>query len=208
MTNTLHRQGTRENLAGDYVIFSTSAAGYNKEGCAPQIKQFYQIVLRHDPVNVGGINTGNMTKDGIENILQRVNDATHATAVFDNLDTLAKVVQELKEADLGFSINISGLIEGADECCRKAGLVRHSVEHSLGYVGAVNRLPERPVLEISTMCGHGMVSFNLVKKMIELVKLGKLTPAQAAGQLARPCECGAFNPKRAEFLLEQLRNMG
>jgi hypothetical protein len=58
------------------------------------------------------------------------------------------------------------------------------------------------------MCGHGMVSFNLIKKVIEEVKLNRMTPEQGAYHLAKPCECGAFNPTRAHQMLEALRMKG
>ena len=38
---------------------------------------------------------------------------------------------------------------------------------------------------LSTMCGHGMVSHNLAKKMIDWVKEGRRTPEQAA-ELSHP----------------------
>jgi len=94
------------------------------------------------------------------------------------------------------------------ECCRKAGISRHSAEHSLGIWGAKDRLPEREVLEFNTMCGHGMVSFNLIRKMIEQVRLRRMTPKEAARMMAKCCECGAFNPARAEALLEKMSEQG
>jgi hypothetical protein len=56
---------------------------------------------------------------------------------------------------------------------------------------------------LSTMCGHGMVSHGLAKKMIDWVKEGRRTPEQAAGYLARFCSCGVFNPARAARVLER-----
>jgi hypothetical protein len=132
-------------------------------------------------------------------------DGEVAVGVFSTLETLQKVVEELIQADLGISINISGLFNEVQECCRKAGIKRHSAEHSLGFWGAKNRFPEREILEFNTMCGHGMISFNLIRKMIEYVKLGRLTPEKAAKIMAKCCECGAFNPVRAEMLLEKVK---
>ena len=54
------------------------------------------------------------------------------------------------------------------------------------------------------MCGHGMVSVNLIKKAVEKVKNGKLTSEKAAENLFKPCMCGIFNPHRAAKLLERL----
>ena len=81
-------------------------------------------------------------------------------------------------------------------------------EQSLGVFGSLDKLPPREVREINSMCGHGMVSFNLIKKVIEEVKLGRMTPEQGAHLLAKPCECGAFNLTRARQVLEAVRMKG
>ncbi len=95
-------------------------------------------------------------------------------------------------------------MDEVQSCCRRAGIERHSAEHSLGFWGSKDRLPEREILEFNTMCGHGMVSFNLIRKMIEYVKLRRLTSKKAAKIMAKCCECGAFNPVRAEMLLKKI----
>ena len=124
--------------------------------------------------------------------------------MFTEVDTLQKVVADLVEANLGISINISGLLEGAHECCNKSGIQKHSVEQSLGFWGATDRLPEREILEVNTLCGHGMVSFNYIRKMMENVKMRRLTPGEAAHILGKCCECAVFNTERAEQLLERV----
>jgi hypothetical protein len=165
------------------------------------------ICLKYHPVNIGDGKQGNIYKDNtdIQKLIANQGDGAGAAAVFTDLDTLQKVVEELIRADLGLSINISGLMDEVQACCRKAGMERHSVEHSLGFWGSKDRLPEREILEINTMCGHGMVSFNFIRKMIDYVKLRRLTPQKAAKLMAKCCECGAFNPVRAEMLLEKIR---
>ena len=210
MTNTLHRQGTLENLANDYVIFIHLAKGINAEGSAPKIQEFTRICLKHQPVNIGCVKEGNILQEDMDfqKLISNMEDAAIIAAVFKDLDTLHKVVKELIQADLGISINISGLLDEVQTCCRKAGIERHSVEHSLGVWGAKERLPEKNILEFNTMCGHGMVSFNLIRKMIDHVKLRRLTTKEAARILAKCCECGAFNPARAEMLLEKVKKQG
>ena len=207
MTNTLHRQGPAGSLKNDYIIFAHTAKGITREGSAPKLQEFMRICLKYDPVNIGDVRQGNFLQDNIElqKLISAQEDGAGATAVFTDLDTLQKVVEELIRADLGISINISGLMDEVQQCCRKADLERHSAEHSLGFWGAKDRLPERQILEFNTMCGHGMVSFNYIRKMIEYVKLKRLTPKKAATLMAKCCECGAFNPVRAEMLLEKIR---
>jgi hypothetical protein len=55
------------------------------------------------------------------------------------------------------------------------------------------------------MCGHGMVSPNLARKMLDRVREGHRTPEQATAYLGRFCSCGVFNPARAIRLLEAVR---
>ena len=49
MTNTLHRRGTEESLAGDYVVFATVAKGLNEEGSEEKLRAFRQMALHHGP---------------------------------------------------------------------------------------------------------------------------------------------------------------
>ncbi len=205
MTNTLHRRGTSESLKNDYVIFAHTAKGITREGSAPKLQEFMRICLKYHPVNIGDGTQGNIHQDDIDiqRLISNQGDGAGVAAVFTDLDTLQKVIEELTQAELGISINISGLLDGVQQCCRHVGFERHSVEHSLGFWGAKDRLPEREILELNTMCGHGMVSFNFIRKMIEYVKLRRLTPKKAAKIMAKCCECGVFNPIRAEILLEK-----
>ena len=207
MTNTLHRQGKTENLKEDFVVFMTAAPGINREGSAPKLQEFMRICERYHPINMGNVKRGNIYKDDVEiqKFIASLSEGAGTTAVFTDLDTVQKVIEELIQADLGISINISGLLDEVQQCCRKAGITRHSAEHSLGFWGARERLPEREVLEINTLCGHGMISFNFIRKMIEYVKLRRLSPKKAARIMAKSCECGAFNPLRAEALLATIR---
>lgn len=206
MTNTLHRQGAAEELREDYVIFATTARGITREGSAPKIQEFLRICLRHNPVNIGSSRQGNILQDDVDihELIANLGEGAGAGAVFTDLDTLRKVMAELIEADLGISINVSGLLESVQQCCRGNGIERHSVEHSLGFWGSRDRLPEREILAFNTLCGHGMVSFNLIRKMIEYVKLRWLTPKEAAKIMGKCCECAVFNTVRAEHLLEKM----
>ena len=205
MTNTLHRQGAVEDLKEDYVVFVTMARGINREGSAPKIHEFLRICQKHNPVNIGSSKLGTVLQNDVDfqDLVTNLKDGSTSAAVFTDLDTLQKVLAELIEADLGISINVSGLLDGVQECCHGNGIERHSVEHSLGFWGSRDRLPEREVLEINTLCGHGMVSFSLIHKMMEHVKMRRLTPKEAAEIMGRCCECAVFNTTRAEHLLEK-----
>ena len=221
MTNTLHRFGAPESLQDDYIVFAMAARGINEEGAPAKLQTFLRLALQHQPINVGNAVKGGIfrpakdltplahwrRREGVDPaaVVESIDSCTTVAAVFDDPTKLEACLADLRQADLGISINVSALTDEARTCCQRAGIVRHSVEYSLGFHGDLNRLPDRHVLELSTMCGHGMVSHNFAKKMIEWVKESRCTPAQGATYLARFCTCWIFNPTRATRILEEAR---
>lgn len=221
MTNTLHRYGDKESLQNDFIVFAIPCRGYNDKDCVPKLRRFLQIATRHKPVNLGDASHGGIYRPSkklnplahwfrrndpdFKTVIESLSTPTTVAAVFDRSESVENFVEELRKEDLGLSINISALIDRAQECCRDLGLPRHSVEYSLGFVGKTDRLADRQVLELSTMCGHGMISFTFARKMIDWVKEGRRTPEQACGYLSRFCSCGIFNPTRAREILEEGR---
>jgi hypothetical protein len=221
VTNTLHRYGDADSLKNDYIVFAIPCRGKNDGDCVPKLRDFLRIALKYNPVNIGDGSKGGMyrpspnldptvhwsrdTTPDVREVVDKVANATVVAAVFDNEEAVGAFVKELRQADLGISINISATIAGAKACCGAADLPRHSVEYSLGFMGKTDRLAERQVLELSTMCGHGMVSFGLARKMIDWVREGRRTPEQASVYLSRFCSCGVYNPVRACALLEKAR---
>lgn len=210
MTHTLHRQGMTEDLGGDYVVLAMAAKGINEEGAAVKLQEFLRIASQLSPVNMGDMKTGNSLQMELERIVEGVTNTSIVHAVFTQIDAVRQLLDRLQEADLGISVVVSGLFEPVRECCRALGLQPppHTVEHSLGVWGRTEMLPEPEVLKISTMCGHGMVSFGLIRGAVAEVRAGKITAGEAAERLARPCVCGIFNPHRAELLLERMGRRG
>jgi hypothetical protein len=218
MTNTLHRYGPAESFHDDYIVFAIASKGRNDEGALEKLRRFLTIAVEYKPVNLGdAIHGGALRPSKTMNptqhwnrdvqpnfakVIEGLNAPTTVAAVFDNRPAAEDFVTAIKAANLGLSINISTSIDGAEQCCFAAGIPRHSVGYSLGFEGATAGLPDANVLLLSTMCGHGMVSHNLAKKMIDWVKEGRRTPAQAACYLTRFCSCGVFNPARAARILE------
>ena len=199
MTHTLHRRGTAESLRGDYVIMMLKAIGINDTDYVPKLQEFLRICLRHNPVNIGCETKGSMHEYPPEEIIADTRGDTHA--VFDNPRSLAGALKDLKEADLGLSVVVSGIFETVDRCLEEAGLKHHTANFSLGIWGKTGKMPEEEILEVATMCGHAMISANLVKAMIEEVRAGRKTPEEAARVLTPNCTCGIFNPVRAAKLL-------
>ncbi|HHY42752.1 MAG TPA: hypothetical protein GX514_07890 [Thermoanaerobacterales bacterium] len=86
-------------------------------------------------------------------------------------------------------------------------MIPHTINYSLGVWGKKELLPDDNILSITTMCGHHMISPNLVKKLVDDVKRNKITAEKAAWKLATFCPCGIFNQVRAEKLIEKLKEM-
>ena len=221
MTNTLHRFGAPETLQNDYIIFAMAARGINDQDAPPKLQTFLRLAVKHQPINMGNAVKGGIfrpsqaltplahwrRREGLPpaEVVEGVDACTTVAVVFDDPKRLEAFLKDLRQADLGISINISALTDEARTCCQRAGITRHSVEYSLGFHGDLNRLPDRHVLELSTMCGHGMVSHNFAKKMIDWVKEGRRSAPEAATYLARFCTCGIFNTTRATRILEEAR---
>jgi hypothetical protein len=205
MTHTLHRVGTRENLSDDFVFLYMPAFDINSKGSGPKIRKFLEIMLRHNPVNLGDGFRANMLQSGIDDVLDNIREnGTVVNVAFDNEDDALQALKEAKEADLGLSLVISGLFDRVTACCQQAGIHRHAATYSLGIWGKTEKLPPKEALEIATMCGHGMVAAGLVYALADDVKAGKKSADEAANIMAKQCPCGIFNPTRAAKLLTVL----
>jgi hypothetical protein len=203
MTHTLHRAGTDRNLREDFIVFTMAAKTVNAKGSAGKMRKFFEILEKHDWVNCGDMKTGNILNCDRDTIYHGIQDTSIVHFVFRDKKEVGKILEELEAAQLGNSVVVSGLVEDINRQCKRAGLQMHTVEFSGGIHGRVELLPEKPVLEITTMCGHGMVASNLVRELVRQIKKGKKTLQEAGLELAKPCQCGVFNTKRAEALLEK-----
>jgi hypothetical protein len=205
MTHTLHRVGTVENLSQDFVILVMPSKDINHVGSGPKLRRFLEISLESGAIKIGDCRKGNeYHQGGVNGVLEHVEDRAVVHAVFNSEETLSRALTKIKEAELGLCVVVSGLWNRVEKCCRETGLEKHTVNHSLGRWGRTDKLPPREILEINTMCGHGMVSVSLIEEVIDEVKKGKLTPEKGAEKLFRPCMCGIFNPDRAAKLLKAM----
>jgi len=202
MTHSLHRIGP--HLDQEIVFILTPSKGVNSDGAEEKIKKFLDIIVSHDPVHYGDDRTGNRYTAGYEKITENLEGITNIHAVFNDFEKAKKALRKIVDADLGLSVVVSGLFDKAEACCRSAGIQYHSVEHSLGIWGNKNRLPDNKTLEILTMCGHGLVSANLIQTMADAVRNKEKSAEKAAEELARLCLCGIFNTERAALLLREL----
>jgi hypothetical protein len=205
MTHTLHRIGSEESLSEDFVLLMMPSKDRNHVGSAPKLRRFFELAIENDAIKIGDCRSGNeYYQGGVDKVMSNVEDRAVIHAVFKDEKALLSMLKALKDEDLGLSVVVSGLFDTVEKCCREAGLEKHTINQSMGRWGCTDELPPEPVLEINTMCGHGMVTVDLIGKVAEKVKAGSITAEEGAEELFKPCMCGIFNPHRAAKLLEAL----
>ena len=209
MTHTLHRVGREENLREDFVVLAMPSKDINHEGSGPKLQEIIRICLKEGAVKAGDARLGNeYHQGGLETMIRNIEDRAVVTAVFNDRDKLVNALKAIKAGDFGMSIVVSGLFDRVRECCHAVGQKVHTVNTSLGRWGATHKLPATEVMEIQSMCGHGMVSVDLIHDTLDQVKRGALSLAEASERLFRPCQCGIFNTDRARKLIEAMLEKG
>jgi hypothetical protein len=207
MSHSLHRYGTKENLDNDYTFYARASRFVNRDGCGPKLWKILDIILSENPVNYGSSHAGKSHKSGLEPeaYAKTLDNAYGVACCFSDREAIKNILIKLKEADTGISIVTGGLIDDIVEIANEIGLTPHTAFLSLGIHGKKALLPGDAVLEMTTMCGHGMVSELLSKAVIKKVQSGEMSPAEGATLLAQPCPCGIFNTDRCEALLEKCK---
>jgi hypothetical protein len=206
MTHTLHRRGTTDELKADYVLMFLLSK-IKPQGTYETMKQIWDVLAGYedDLVNFGNHHPN---WDGGELYsmaeLKKADNSRMIMAVFKDRNTLTACLKEIKEKNFGMSVIVSGLYKEVGKSCAEIGIAPHTVNLSLGIHGNTNKLPDENILEIHTMCGHAMVSINLIHHMIDEIKSGNITFKEAAKELTRMCDCGIFNTFRAENILKKI----
>jgi hypothetical protein len=205
MTHSLHRRGSVESLRGDYVLLCTPAKGVNNTDAAQKLIRILDILMEVGPANIGFYGHGSLINGiNIEEVKKKFHNNSRVRCCFDDKEKLKEALKRIKEEDLGLSITVSGLISEIKDISRELSLKPHTVNISCGCFGKVDRLPSSEVLELTTMCGHGMVSFSLAESVLERLQAGKMGIDEAVHTLGEPCTCGIFNPTRADKLLHNM----
>ncbi|MFC1532088.1 hypothetical protein ACFLZG_01220 [Thermodesulfobacteriota bacterium] len=223
MTNTLHRFGGPESLRDDYIVFIVPARDVNDKGAPDKVHAFLKTAVKYNPVNIGNGTvgsiytpekdlsfikayfTGRNEKLQTEEAVEAFKNSGVATVVFDNREDMESFLKDIKGLDLGLSVNVSALADDVKKACRNIDINLHSIEYSLGFQGDLYRLSDRHVLALTTMCGHGMISANFARKLIDYIKEARVSPENAAKYMAKFCVCGAFNTTRAIRILKEAR---
>jgi len=194
LTHTLHRKGIEKDLNRDYVILAMISAGVNDhyDDVRQKMVKIGEIFNEHNPINI-------MSELGWRT-------SATITAAYNDIEIVNKIIQILKEEDLGISIVISGLISEIENVLKEVDLDIHTVHFSLGTFGHRKNeiLPSEKLLEITTMCGHHTISPQSITHYVNLIKRGKTTIEKAASKLTRPCVCGIVNTSRIIEILATL----
>ena len=205
MTHSLHREGSRESLERDYVLFTFPARGFNYRGSAAKVRRLAELGYQAGPVNMLESKLRrNMYNITPQEIMDSITvDGTRIYFVFGSREKVKEVLTKFKEADEGISIVVSGLTDRIREIVAEIGITPHTINLSLGIHGRTDRLPSADIREFTTMCGHGVVSPLRVRDIIRRVKTGKVTEWDGSLILAEPCVCGFYNPHRSADLLRE-----
>ena len=206
MTHSLHRCGSSESLSGDYVVLIMAAKGVNEGNSPEALQRFIRLASERQAVSIGDMRQGCSPDRTIKELIDGLSPTSIVHALFADREKLTVFLRDLAREDLGLSVTVSGLLGPLEQLTRDLGLSEapHTVSYSLGVRGRLDLLPEQRVREITSMCGHALVSPALVEQVADELAIGAATPEQCAQRLAAPCLCGIFNPCRAARLLSEM----
>ncbi|SHI25581.1 hypothetical protein [Desulfosporosinus lacus] len=204
MTHSLHRRGTDEYLKNDFTLLVTAASGINHIGSREGMSKILDAVWEIGPTNIGSNETGT-TLSGVtlEQIRSRFTKVPRIRCNFASKEKAFAAIKKMQELDTGMSVTLSGPIEHTLNMCKEYGIKPHSINLSLDVWGKKDKLPAEEVLELMTMCGHGLVSRTLIEETMDKVKQGKISAQQATVIISPLCICGIYNTERAEKLFEK-----
>lgn len=220
MSHSLHRFGSAKSLKDDFCIYTRAAKGVNRDGCGDKLRRILEIYVSENPTNYGSSHSGKSFIAGLkpEEYARTLDNSYGIIASFDSAEKVKGVLRKARQADLGISMVVSGLIGDVVEIAEECGLKPHTALISLGVFGKTEKLPgetsypvlneagapENEALEMVTMCGHSLISANLVNEVLAKAKSGKLTPEEAAAEMGKPCICGIFNVTRCSSRIQEI----
>ncbi len=203
MTHSLHRSGTIESLKNDFVWMWYPAKGVHGPEIQDKARSVLEIAEACGTTNWGDVKLGSVVTLEPEDLKARLTRQSRIRGVFHKREQVARFLKEMKKADYGVPVVISGLLGDVFAACEDAGVAAHTVNYSLGVWGKRDLLPDENILAMTTMCGHHMISPRVVANLRERVRKGSISPKKAARKIAALCPCGIFNEERAAELLAE-----
>jgi len=199
MTHSLHRCGKLQEK--DFVWLLYHVKGVNDQNFVERLRKAIGIIEEVGSVNWGDVKSGPIVSVPPAEIKEKVTEKSRIRGAFTSRDQVTQFLKKMKEADLGFCVIISGLLDQVFSACQEAGVKPHTMNYSLGVFGNKELLADEDTLAITTMCGHHMIPDEFVAETRQRVKEGKLSPEKASLELAALCPCGIFNQERAKELM-------
>jgi len=200
MTHTLNRLGLDEKTPEEEFVFLCMVNQREKSSKADAMIKIAETVFKYSPDNFIGAPNGFTQED----VVALAPATGIVTAVFTNKEDVLDLIKDIKSQHLGISVVVSGLFNDVRTLCQASGLTEHTFHISLGIYGKTENLPDQQTLEITTQCGHGLISPHLVKYIACKIRKGKMSTDQGAQQLIKPCVCGIGNKKRIQEILKQM----
>lgn len=204
MSHSLHRSGSIESQKHDFVWFMYQTKDVNDKNIKPKALIYIEAAEHQGSENWGDVKTGPITRFNSQEIKDKLSDKSRIRGVFTRRDQVVGFLKEVKEADVGMSCVITGLIDEVIPCCREAGVKPHSANYSLGVWGNKGILPDEDTLSITTMCGHHMIPPKFVQYIVDQVDKGRMTAEEGSIKLANFCYCGIFNQVRCADLIKDI----
>ena len=199
MTHSLHRCGKLQEK--DFVWLLYHVKGVNDQNFVERLRKAIGVIEEVGSVNWGDVKSGPIVSVPPAEIKEKVTEKSRIRGAFTSRDQVTQFLKKMKEADLGFCVIISGLLDQVFSACQEAGVKPHTMNYSLGVFGNKKLLADEDTLAITTMCGHHMIPDEFVAETRQRVKEGKLSPEKASLEFARLCPCGIFNQERAKELM-------
>jgi hypothetical protein len=204
MTHSLHRQGNVDSLKSEYVVLTfgdTYLLAKQRAFLRRRFPAAYAL-LEGIALRLGALRALQALRRS------RSKGWPKGDVLLNSREELCACLRAAREASAGRSVAksvvVSGVFDEVYSCLKEEGLRPHTVQFSLGCFGRTELLPADGVLELTTMCGHHMVSPGLAQASLKDVAKGKTTAKEAARDLAALCNCGIFNEARAARIIEDL----
>ena len=114
MSHTLHREGSAESLANDYIVLQMPGQDRGMAGSAENNRRFIRLAIKNHAVNYNHETLGALyTIPDAERVLStELADGGGIHAVFTDPEDLTNFLADLKEADMGYSVVVSAVASG------------------------------------------------------------------------------------------------
>jgi len=200
---------------GDWVILARMPYGYSPD-IKKKMKTLVRICAKHNPICISSYDRSGKVIRHMKGWEEHQVNGIHVSStiekvvndpillhhvVYANEEDILNTIKEIKVLELGIPIVVAGLFDDVFDICDKVEIKPHTVNLCAGTFGNLELLPEPPILELVTMCGHGRVSSNLARDLMDKVRKSDMTPEEAALELGKQCTCNILNPIRAAKII-------